>query len=283
MTTVLVTGATGSIGRLLTARLLARGVGVRALSRDASTAVAALPDHVAVVEGSLATAPDEIFEGLDAVFLFPAPDGVDSFVQRAIAAGISRVVVLSSLAVSGRQPRDLGSASEQHHRAVELAVSSRTADFTMLRPGNLANNLLSWSFPIRSGFPVRMPYPASSQVLTHEADVADAAAIVLTEPGHEGQVYEITGPESLTKVEQLSAIADAIGHEITHVEVSPEAFRADVAAYITDDIIDMLLRYWSETIVEPEVPIDPPLGLTPRPLAQWARDHRAAFIDRGSV
>ena len=61
------------------------------------------------------------------------------------------------------------------------------------------------------------------------------------------------------------------------VEVTPDEFRADVSRFIPDDIIDMLLGYWSETIEEPEQPLEPALGLTPTPLAQWAIDHRGAF------
>ena len=160
---------------------------------------------------------------------------------------------------------------------MEEVVTARTADWTILRPGNLATNLLSWSFAVRAGNGVRVPYPSSSQVLIHEADVATAAAIVLTEPGHSGRTYELTGPATLTKIEQLSTIADALGREVPLVEVTPDEFREDVGRFIPDDIIDMLLGYWSETIDEPERPLEPPLGITPTPLSQWAVDHRSAF------
>lgn len=275
--TILITGATGNIGRLLVAELLARDLPVRALTRDPESATASLPDGVSVVAGDLADAADSVFEGVDRVFVFPADSGAEDFVERAVTAGVSRFVVLSSLAVSGRHARDAGSASEVHHGAVELAVTSRADDWTILRPGNFANNLLAWAFPIRSGFPVRIPYPASSQVLTHEKDVAAAAAIALTEPGHSGRIYELTGPQSLSKVEQLAAISDAIGREIPWVEITPEEFRDDMAQYIPGDVIDMLLRYWSETVDAPEVPLEPALGIRPTSLAEWAQDHRAAF------
>lgn len=272
--TTLITGATGTIGRLLVDDLLNRGTTVRALSRTPETA--ALPPSVTVLQGDLATAPAAAFEGVDTVFVFPA-DGVDGFVERAVGACAPRFVVLSSLAVSGRSARDAGSASAVLHRAVEDAVTSRTDGWTILRPGNFANNLLSWAFPIRAGHAVRIPYPTSSQVLIHESDIAAAAAIALTEPGHEGRVIELTGPQSLTKVDQLAAISAAIGREVPFIEVSPDEFRSDVAPYISDGLIDMLLEYWSETIAEPEKPLPPALGITPAPLAQWARDHRRAF------
>ncbi len=273
--TILVTGATGKIGRHLVTDLLDRGSAVRALSRTPGTA--ALPGGVEVLEGDLATAPAEAFDRIDAVFVFPAAQGADVFVERAVAAGVTRFVVLSSLAVSKRHARDAGSVSETHHRTVEQAVISRTKRWTVLRPGNFASNLLSWAFPIRSGYPVRVPCPTSSQVLIHECDIAAAAAITLTQPGHEGQVYELTGPQSLTQAEQLTTISAAIGRDIPLAQVSPEQFRADVVAYLSDDIIDMLLTYWSDTVTEPETPTRAPLGLTMTPLADWARDHRSAF------
>jgi uncharacterized protein YbjT (DUF2867 family) len=274
--TTLITGATGTVGRLLIAELADRGVAVRALSRNPSAA--RLPDAVDVIGGSLAEAPVEAFDGVDAIFLFPADHGADAFVERAVAAGVTRFTVLSSLAVSGRNDRDADSATALHHRAVELAVTSRTDEWTMLRPGNFASNLLFWSFPIRSGWPVRMPYPSSSQVLIHEADVAAAAAAALTQDGQAGRVYELTGPESLTKIEQLAAISTAIGREIPYVEISPEEFAAEIAQYMPADIVAMLLRYWAETVVEPESPLPSPFGTPRLPLARWAEDHRADFL-----
>lgn len=274
---ILITGATGNIGRHLVAELLGREIAVNALSRDPAAAAATLPGAVTVYGGSLASAPTDAFAGVEAVFLFPADDGVHSFVEHAIDAGVSRFVVLSSLAVSEKNQRDAGSASQVHHRAVEDAVTSRTDDVTIVRPGTLANNLLSWSYAIRSGFPVRVPYPTSSQAPIHEADVASVAALALTEPGQSGLIHELTGPESLTKIAQLAAVSAAIGREVTLVDVTPDEFRADVAQYMPGDIIDMLLDYWSDTVDAPEVPIGLPFGLPGTPLSQWAQDHRAAF------
>jgi uncharacterized protein YbjT (DUF2867 family) len=271
---MLITGATGKIGRLLIDDLLQRDITLRALSRDSSAS--ALPKTVPVLQGSLASAPPAAFDDVDTAFVFPA-DGVETFIERATAAGVTRFVVLSSLAVSGRNARDTASASAAHHRATEQAVTSRTDAWTILRPGNFANNLLSWAWPIRAGRPVRIPYPTSSQVLIHEADIAAAAAITLSEPGHERHIYELTGPESLTKIEQLAAISAAIGREIPFEEVEPDEFRGDVQQFIPGDIIDMLLQYWLETVEEPEQPLPAPLGLARTPLSQWAQDHRTDF------
>src|SRR5947209_3134690 len=126
--TILVTGATGAVGRHLVTTLLARGVAVRALTRK--------PDGARL------------------------PAGVE-FVGAATAHGVHRFTVLSSLAAAKEFPRDLGSVSQLHHAAVEAAVTGRSDAWTILRPGTFANNLLAWAWQIRSGAPIRAPYLAS--------------------------------------------------------------------------------------------------------------------------
>lgn len=279
--TILITGATGAVGRLLIDGLLAEGASVRALTRDAGKA--GLPGAVEVVEGDL-TAPEtlgaEVFEGVDRVFVFPAGSGVDGFVDRVVAAGIARIVVLSSLAAAGEHPRDIGSASYVHHREIEASVTSRTEQYTILRPGTFANNLLSWSYLVRSGAPIRAPYLDSAQAPVHEADVADAAVTALLDSDPKpATVYAMTGPEALTRREQVAAIAAAVGRDIPLVEITGDEFRAETAAFIPDDIISMLLDYWSDTVTEPDVvrSVETITGRPGRTLAQWAQDHRGEF------
>jgi uncharacterized protein YbjT (DUF2867 family) len=279
--TVLISGASGRVGRLVVEEVLGRGETVRALTRDAGAV--GLPAEVEVVEGDVtdpASLRPEFFEGVDALFVFPA-DGVAALVDSAVTAGVKRFVVLSSLAVSAEFPRDVGSASYRHHLAVEEAVTSLNDDWTMLRPGSFANNLLAWSHPVRAGQAVRAPYVHSAQALIHEADIAAVAAVTLTEPGHQGQIYPLTGPESLTKIDQLAAISSAIGRTVVLDEITPEQFRVDVGRFMPDDLITMLLDYWHDTDQTPEVPkttVAEILGRPARTLLEWANDHRAAFL-----
>ena len=107
-----------------------------------------------------------------------------------------------------------------------------------------------------------------------------AAAAVLTQNGHGGQIYPMTGPETLTRVAQLDAIGAAVGRELTFTENTPEEFRADMSRYgVPEEIVTMLLDYWRDTVDEPDV-VRSPERLTGRParaLAEWARDHAADF------
>lgn len=279
--TILITGATGAVGRHIVDGLLVRGATVRALTRDPDAA--ALPAGVEIIEGDIGdptTIGAATFAGVDAVFVFPASSGVDAFVEKAVANGVRRFVVLSSLAAAAEHPRDIGSASYTHHRAVEEAVTSRTDEWTILRPGTFANNLLSWAYPITAGFPIRAPYLGSAQAPIHEADVADVAVAALLDPtDHRGAKHPLTGPAALTRAEQIDAIGAAIGRTIPVVEVTPDEFRAEVSAFIPEGIIGMLLAYWSDTATTPDTvrSIRDIIGHDGRTLVAWAQDHRADF------
>jgi uncharacterized protein YbjT (DUF2867 family) len=106
----------------------------------------------------------------------------------------------------------------------------------------------------------------------HEADVADAAAAVLIDDGHDSQIYAMTGPEALSRIAQMATIGAALGRELTFTEQTPDEFRAEMSQYeVGDDIVKMLLDYWSDTVDTPDVP-RPADALTGRPartLAEW--------------
>ena len=215
---------------------------------------------------------------MDRAFVFPAR-GVEVFVEAAIAAGIHRFTVLSSLAAALEFPRDRGSASQLHHSAIEAAVTERTEAWTILRPGTFANNLLSWAWQIRSAAPIRAPFLASAQAPIHEYDVAEAAAESLLTDDHLGDVIAMTGPEALTRAEQVATIGRALGREIRVIETTPDEFRAETAQFIPEPVMKMLLDYWSDTLTAPDRPrpVTPVTGRPGRTLAQWAADHRADF------
>ena len=280
---ILVTGATGRIGRRLVADLLDAGRSVRALTRSPDTAD--LPRQVDVVAGEFADVPDGVLEEFGAAFVFPAPGAID-FVAAAAAAGVSHLVLLSSLAAALEHERDHGSASHLHHSPIEDAVQNSGAAWTILRPGTFANNLLFWAEPIRFTGGVRGPYPTAAQAPIHEADVAAAAATVLTRSGHCGQIYPMTGPQALTRAAQLEAIGAAIGRDLTFTEITDEEFRAEMNGYgVPEEIVAMMLDHWRDTVEEPDA-VRSPEWLTGRPartLAEWARDHADDFRTPGYV
>lgn len=276
----LITGATGAIGRQVVDQLVATGAQVRALSRQPDRAN--LPAGVKVFEGDLTAdrLPDGAFAEVKRIFLFPAEGDVSPFLANAKAAGVEHVVVLSSLAAAAEFPRDLNSASYRHHRAIERAVEASGLAYTFLRPGSFANNLRFWSHSIKTQRLVYGPYPQSAQALIHEADVAAVAVAALTTEGHQGATYALTGPESLTQAEQLQTIGAAIGQELTYQVITPEQFRQSMSRFMPDDIVQMMLAYWSDTVDQPDVvrpTVEQITGRPARTLAQWAADHAADF------
>src|SRR3954454_10998683 len=228
---VLVTGATGRIGRLVIDELLASDVPVRALTRR--PADAALPSAVDVVEGDF-TVPDSLdvaLRDISAVFLVwtlpyaSAPAAVERIGQHA-----QRVVFLSAPHRTPHPFFQQPNPMAKLHADIEQLIADTGLPSTVIRPGMFATNALHWWAPtIRSGHAIRWPYGAAETAPVDDRDVAAVAARVLSDEGHAGGDYVLTGPESLSQADQLRIIGTAIGREITFEEVSPEEFRQATA------------------------------------------------------
>ncbi|WP_174549574.1 NAD(P)H-binding protein [Nocardiopsis trehalosi] len=297
--TVLVTGATGNVGRRVVAGLAAAGVPVRAMARRPEAA--APPPGVRVVAGDF-TRPETwaaALDGVAAVYLYPfsyltGPAG-EAFAERAAAAGVRRFVVHSAIAAGfdgtddpadpaiGPLRRHLAEERDAH-RAAELLVEATDREWTHLRPGLLAANALGWAGEVRATGAVRLPYPDAGNAVVHEADIADVAVAALTTDDHVGAVYELTGPERVTQAEQVAAIGAAIGRDLAVVAEDPDATRARWSAEtgLGRDLVDGLVAVQAASVAPPG--LVPPTGtverLTGRParsFAAWARDHAADF------
>ena len=205
--TVLITGATGDIGRPLVDALLAEGARVRALTRD--PAAADLPPQVEVSGGDYAT--PGVFaaaaRGVDAVFvnIGAIRGGLGDLLAATRNEGVNRIVMLSSTTVrdQGEQEYALGA----QHKTAEDAIKASGIDWTILRCGGFATNTLAWAGTIRADQMVRAPYGQAAMALIAEQDIAAAAARTLLDPGHAGQTYYLTGPESLTQIQQAAAMS----------------------------------------------------------------------------
>lgn len=276
--TILVTGATGSVGRHVVGQLLGRGERVRALSRTPETA--ALPDNAEVVRGDLSR-PETLepaLAGVDRLYLFPVPDTAEECVDLAVRAGVKRVVVLSSDAVNTRY--EVAGDSVDDHQAVENAVERSGVAWTFLRPVAFASNTLFWAHSIRTEGVVRAAYPHAAQALVHEADIAEVATAALLSDGHEGVGYTVTGPAAVTQVAQVRAIARAIGRDIRFEQMTPEAKRDEMLQYLPADSVDMILGYFAIAVEHPDPVTDTVQRVTGHParsFATWTVDHADAF------
>ncbi len=283
MRPVLVTGATGRVGRVVVDQLLDAGVPVRALTRR--PAAAGLPAGVEVVAGDLSV-PESLdagLQGVSAVFLVwtAAPATAPAVVER-LATHTQRVVFLSSPHQTPhpffQQPNPMATL----HADIERLIAAAGLASTIIRPGMFASNALHWWAPsIRDGNVVRWPYGAAETAPIDERDIASVVARALYEDGHAGGDYVLTGSESLSQAEQVSIIGEAIGRRIQFEELSPEDFRRETAGSWPRPVVDMLLAAWGATIGRPAYvtsTVSDVVGSAPRTFRQWAVDHRAAFL-----
>jgi len=281
---VLVTGATGRIGRGVIAELLRAGMPVRALTRRPDAA--RLPMGVQVLPGDL-TVPESLdaaLQGVGAVFLvWTAPPATIPAVVERLASHASRVVLLSS---PHRTPHPFFQAPQPNamsdlHANIERFIAESGLASTIIRPGMFASNALHWwAASIRNGDTVRWPYGAAETAPIDERDIAAVAARSLCEDRHAGGDYVLTGPESLSQAEQVRIIGDAIGRRIEFAELSPEDFRRETEGSWPGPVVDMLLAAWGATIGRRAFvasTVFDIIGSPARTFREWVNDHADAF------
>jgi uncharacterized protein YbjT (DUF2867 family) len=275
---VLVTGATGNVGRLVVDQLLEAGVEIRALTNN--PAKANLPGGVEVAEGFIGK-PDTVkaaLEGVERLYLAPHPTTAQAVVDLAVQAGVRRIVDLSS---SGADDEANGDPSAWWFYKVERAVESATGvEWTHLRPGEFMLNALGWADSIRSEGIVRAAYGEASYAPLDLEDIAAVAAKALLEDGHHGQKYAMTGPESLSKVEKVRIIGEALGRAIRFVKISHDEARAEMLALGYGEAADWLLDGDAQMIGHPQPVLSTVpdlLGRPARTFAEWVTAHADAF------
>lgn len=280
---VLVTGATGRIGRLVVDRLLDAGAPVRALVRRPEAA-ATLPGAVEVFTGDL-TVPESLGPALDgagAVFLvWTAPPDTAAAVVGQLAARVRRVTFLSSPHRTPHPFFQQPNPMARLHAGIERLIADTRLGSTIIRPGMLASNSLAWWAPaIRAGEVVRWPCAAAEAAPVDDRDVADVAARTLRQDAHTGGDYVLTGPESLTHAAQVAVIGDALERRIAFEEMTPGEFRQHLEGTAPRPAVEMLLAAWSAAVGRPAyvtTTVADVLGTAPRTFRRWAGDHAAAF------
>ncbi|WP_380282006.1 SDR family oxidoreductase [Kitasatospora purpeofusca] len=289
---IVVTGATGTIGRPLVGALAAAGERVTAVSRRPGdgTLPAGVRHHRADLAEAGGLAP--ALDGADALFLLlsgellldDAGAAPDALLGAAVAGGVRRVVLLSSQA-TGTRPQ---AASHARLRAFEEAVRRSGLDWTILRPSGFHSNAFAWAEPVRARRTVAAPFGDVALPTVDPQDLAEVAAAVLrgdaaTLPeasAHAGRTYVLTGPAPVSPREQAAALGDALGEPVAFVELSREAARGHLLAVMPEGVADGTLDILGEpTAAERQVSPDVErlLGRPATPFAAWARRNAAAF------
>ena len=261
MSSTLVLGATGKTGRRVTARLRLGGTPVRTASRSGPTSF----------DWSDPSGWDPVLAGAEAVYVVPPawPGPVHEFVDRAAAAGVRRLVLLS-----GRGADTWGdSAFGLDMRSAEDAVRGSALEWTVVRASNFDQNFDEDLFraPLAAG-ELALPAGEVPEPFVDVEDVAEVAAAVLTAPGrHAGRVYELTGPRALTFAEAAELVARATGSPVAYRRVSPDEY---VAALVGEGWPEDAARHVAEMFVlmergllaAPTDDVASVLGRPPRPL-----------------
>lgn len=276
---ILVTGATGTVGRQVVTQLSERGVPVRAVSRDPASA--GLPAGTEVVRGDLAdpASLEPHLAGVDSVFLvwpFTSPElaaDLGARVVAVLARHATRVVYVSAQA-AGERP-------DSFWATMERLIEDSGVAWTFLRPTGFAVNTLMWADQIRDRARVRWPYGAAARSLVHEYDLAAVAVRALTEDRHDGQKYLLTGPEAITQADQVRIIGEAIGRTVRWEELAPEEARRQLlAAWGDPGFVDSALTTWAGLVTAPELvtrTVEEVTAVPARTFRQWAGDHISDF------
>ncbi|MGW0555405.1 NAD(P)H-binding protein [Streptomyces sp. NPDC002926] len=270
---ILITGATGHVGRPLVDELLAAGRKVRALSRD--PARADLPAGVEV-----AATADLPLDGITSVFFVTAafPEGSAEPIARMKAAGVRRIVALSSYSVLDDDPKNMIGVK---HRDLERQIEETGAEWTFLRPaGGFAATALEWAEGIRTDGVACSPFGDARTAPVHERDIAAVAARALLTDDLVGETPLFSGPESLSYADRARIIGEVTGEpvrfaELTHDEARQEWLRAGVPPHA----VEARLRMFATLVGRPHEisPVDSFLGRPGLTFAQWVADHTNAF------
>lgn len=258
---VLVLGATGKTGSRIVQRLRERAVPVRIGSRSAPTAF----------DWTQPQGWDAALQGTGALYLsyYPdlavpgAPEQVDALVQRALAHGVRRIVLLS------------GRGEEEAQRA-ERVLQASAADWTILRCSWFMQNFDEGLFQqALQGGELALPVGDVGEPFVDADDIADVAVAAFTDPRHVGQLYELTGPEALSFAQAVQHIADASGRDLEYRQVPMQQYRQQAtAAGIPEDVVGFLEYLFGEVLDGRNSAsadgVQRALGRPPRAFRQWA-------------
>lgn len=278
---IVVTGATGNIGRPLTRALAAAGQQVTAVSRR----TAAVPDGVRHTVADLADPKslEPVLDGAKALFLLLSGDlhAADAnpadVVAAAASAGVGRIVLLSTQGVA---TRPFGT-TRILMRELEDTVKASGMDWAILRPGGFDSNALWWAESVRTQQLVAAPFGDTGVPIIDPADIGEVAAATLLDERFLGGVYTLTGPAVVTPRQQTEALAAALGspvrfHELTRAEAKAGMVRHGIPGELADDTLDIIgAPNAQELEISPDA--ERVLGRAPRSFGEWAERNVAAF------
>lgn len=277
---ILVTGATGTVGGALVDQLVAAGHPVRGLTRSPEKA-ARLGSRAEMVVGDLDD-PETLgpaFDGVDAVFLVTGRTAQDAHaIAAARAAGVRRLVKLSTQEAGWTPVEGHG----HWHREREALIEASGIPFTFLRPSMFMTQLFAFAREIRASGAMPVAGGDGRLAPVDPADVAAVAAVALTEAGHEGRGYELTGPELLSFGEMAAVLTRVLGRPVRHQDLTDAEEAASLAGaglprYVVDGLVETFSLIRAGRFAYLTGDVAAVTGRPPEPLEAWARAHGGAF------
>ena len=284
--TVLVTGATGSTGSFLIRLLEEQGVAARAMVRHERDKARMGDTSASIVIGDFDDADSvaAALDGVDSAYLVtPSSDKAEAqqirFAELAAEAGVKRLVKLSQFAADEASPvRFL-----RYHATVERRIRELGLGYTFLRPNLFFQGFLAFKPMIANDRRFFAPIGDALVSAVDVRDIAQVAVVALTEPRHTGKTYTITGPAAVSHAEIARAIAEAIGRDVTFVEIAPEVFSGALRNFGTPEwqvegLIEDYAHYARGEAAEAHPTVREVTGREPRDVTAFARDYASAFI-----
>ncbi len=285
---ILVTGGTGNVGRLVVKELLARGAEVRILARK-QPSEGTLPAGVEVALGDMLNpvSLEQAMQGVDKLFLLNAVVP-DELTQALIGYGVARRVGIKHLTYVSvfkvEQFRDVPHFASK--LAVENALREFDVPYTILRPGYYIQNDLMLKDAIRGAGIYPMPIGVAGICAADVRDIAEAAALSLTQEGHEGQTYDIVSPTLISGPGNAETWSKLLGKEVRYTghnfDQWEEQMRQRAPGWSAFDLRMMFQGYFDRGFASTESEISrlsKLLGHSPRSYEQFASDTAKTWTD----
>lgn len=275
---ILITGASGNIGSTLVKILREQGIPFHAMLRSPNK------DIPEAIQGDFndPVSISKALQGIEKAFLLTnsseqAENQQITFVELAKKAGVKHIVKLSQWAADKHSPvRFL-----RYHAAVEDKIRESGITYTFLRPNLFMQGLLGFKEPIKQGKFFAAVGNARISIVDIR-DIADVAAVTLTQPGHENKIYNLTGPEAITHYQMAEELSKALNKQIIFIDVPPAAMKDAVLQvgfpeWQADGLIEDYAHYAKEEAASIESGVIDATGKPPRSFADFARDYAPAF------
>ncbi|KQS34043.1 SDR family oxidoreductase [Dyadobacter sp. Leaf189] len=282
---ILITGATGNIGKELTQYLSGKGTPFRAMVRSLDKVNAEYQLNAEYVTGDFndALSLQSSLTGIEKAFLLTNSSELAEaqqlrFVELAVKAGVKHIVKLSQWAADLHSPvRFL-----RYHAAVEQAIIESGVKYTFLRPNLFMQGLLEFRDTIRYQDQFFGAIGEAKVSVVDTRDIAAAAGEALTSAAHENRIYNLTGPEALSHYEMAAQLSEAAGRNIRFVDIPSEALR-DMLRHVglpdwqAEGLIEDYAHYKRGEAASIETGVREATGQEPRSFNAFAADYTALF------